>query len=252
VDHPAAAERRSRASRLAPAARRQQILGTARRLVESGAIQQISVEAVAAHAGVSAGLLFHYFGTQRKFRQAVIEEIARDLLAQIEPDPALSPAEQLHVGLETFVAYVARRPELYLAVVRTVDEDLVDLHRTMRNTLAAWLMSGLPKAGAPIGPAITATVTGWLAFTEEAVLGWLADPAMTQAELVALCERACLLLLEAAVSNPAERDQLAAALNRPGETAMLTRGRLGRTFAEGTPDSAAGGSGPTRWLRARP
>jgi AcrR family transcriptional regulator len=220
VNHPAIAAQRPRPSRLAPAARRQQILATARRLVESGQIEQISVEAVAEHAGVSAGLLFHYFGTQRKFRQAVIEEIARELLAQIEPDRALSPVEQLHAGLETFVAYVARRPELYLAVVRTVDEDLVDLHRTMRNTLAAWLVSGLSGAGAPMGPAITTTVTGWLAFAEEAVLGWIADPAMTQAELVALCERACLLLLEAAVSDPAERPRLTDALNRPGRSRL--------------------------------
>jgi AcrR family transcriptional regulator len=215
VSHPAiASQSRPRPSRLTPAARRQQILDTARGLVESGQIQQISVEAVAEHAGVSAGLLFHYFGTQRKFRQAVIEEIARDLLAQIEPDPALSPMEQLHGGLETFVAQVARHPELYLAVVRTVDEDLVGLHRTMRNTLAAWLVSGLSKAGVRVVPAITATVAGWLAFTEEAVLGWIADPAMPQAGLVALCERACVALLETAVSDPAERARLAEALNR--------------------------------------
>lgn len=219
MSHPAIApEGRPRPSRLSPSARRQQILATARRLVESGQITQISVEAVAEHAGVSAGLLFHYFGTQRKFRQAVIEELARELLAQIGPDPALTPVEQLHAGLQTFVAYVARRPELYLAVVRTVDEDLVDLHRTMRSTLAAWLVSGLSKAGAPIVPAITATVTGWLAFTEEAVLGWIADPALTQAELVALCERACLVLLEAAVPDPAERTRLAEALNRSGRS----------------------------------
>jgi AcrR family transcriptional regulator len=217
VSHPAVASEGRSPSRLAPAARRLQILTTARRLVESGEIQQISVEAVAARAGVSAGLLFHYFGTQRKFRQAVIEEIARDLLAQIEPDPALSPVEQLHAGLETFVAYVARRPELYLAVVRTVDEDLDDLHRSMRSTVTAWLVSALSDAGAPINPAITTTVAGWLAFTEEAILGWIPDQAMTQAELVALCERACLLLLEAAVSVPADRARLAAALNRrPG------------------------------------
>jgi AcrR family transcriptional regulator len=213
VNHPAITpRRRSHPGRLTPAARRQQILDTARGLVESGRIQQISVEAVAEHAGVSAALLFHYFGTQRKFRQAVIEEIAAGLLAQIEPDPALRPVEQLHAGLETFVARVARHPELYLAVVRTVDEDLVDLHRTMRNTLAAWLVSALAKAGVRVVPAITTTVAGWLAFTEEAVLGWIADPAMTQAGLVSLCERACVLLLESAVSDPAERAGLAEAL----------------------------------------
>ncbi len=214
MSHPAIAPgSRRRPSRLTPAARRQQILDTARRLVGSGQIRQISVEAVAEHAGVSPGLLFHYFGTQRKFRQAVIEEIARDLLDQIEPDPALSPVQQLHAGLETFIAHVAHHPELYLAVVGTVDEDLDDLHRTMRNTLAALLVSGLSKAGVRVVPAITTTVAGWLAFTEEAVLGWIEDPAMPQADLVALCERACLLLLESAVPDPAERARLAHALN---------------------------------------
>jgi AcrR family transcriptional regulator len=208
----AAAERRP-ASRLTPAARRQQILATARRLVESGQVEQISVEAVAEHAGVSAGLLFHYFGTQRKFRQAVIEEIARELLAQVEPDRGVSPVEQLRAGLETFVGYVARHPELYLAVVRTVDEDLVGLHRSMRSRLAELLVFGLSEAGAPINAAITTTIAGWVAFAEEALLGWIADPAIQQAELVDLCQRACLVLLEAA-ADPPDRARLADALNR--------------------------------------
>jgi len=208
----AAAERRP-ASRLTPAARRQQILATARRLVESGQVEQISVEAVAEHAGVSAGLLFHYFGTQRKFRQAVIEEIARELLAQVEPDRGLSPVEQLRAGLETFVGYVAPHPELYLAVVRTVDEDLVGLHRSMRSRLAELLVFGLSEAGAPINAAITTTIAGWVALAEEALLGWIADPAIQQAELVDLCQRACLVLLEAA-ADPPDRARLADALNR--------------------------------------
>ena len=163
---------------------------------------------------MSAGLLFHYFGTQRKFRQAVIEEIARELLAQVEPDPALSPVEQLRAGLETFVGYVARHPELYLAVVRTVDEDLVGLHRSMRSRLAELLVFGLSEAGAPINAAITTTIAGWVAFAEEALLGWIADPAIPiQAELVDLCQRACLVLLEAA-ADPPDRARLADALNR--------------------------------------
>jgi AcrR family transcriptional regulator len=206
------------AARLTPAARRQQILATARRLVESGRVERVSVEAVAEHAGVSPGLLFHYFGTQRKFRQAVIEEIAGELLAQVQPDPALSPVDQLRAGLETFVGYVARHPELYLAVVRPVDEDLAGLHRSMRSRLAELLVSGLSEAGAPMSAAITTTIAGWLAFAEEALLGWIADPSMAQAippaGLVDLCHRACLVLLEAAVPDPRDRARLAQALHK--------------------------------------
>ena len=51
--------------RLAASERRRQILDTARGLLEAGTPEEISVESVARHAGVSPGLLFHYFGSQR-------------------------------------------------------------------------------------------------------------------------------------------------------------------------------------------
>jgi hypothetical protein len=49
--------------------------------------------------------------------------------------------------------------------------------------------------------AVRATVAGWLAFTEEALLDWIDDPRMTRDELVALCERACYRLVENAVAD---------------------------------------------------
>jgi hypothetical protein len=83
----------------------------------------------------------------------------------------------------------------------------------MRSRLAELLVFGLSEAGAPINAAITTTIAGWVAFAEEALLGWIADPAIQQAELVDLCQRACLVLLEAA-ADPPDRARLADALNR--------------------------------------
>jgi AcrR family transcriptional regulator len=190
--------------RLAPSERRRQILDTARGLLEAGTLEEISVESVARHAGVSPGLLFHYFGSQRRFRHAVLQAAARDLLQRIAPDPALSPAEQLHAALARFIDYVARNPSRYLAVVRfsSANGELRDLHSSVRAVFADWLLAGLGAAGVPQSQAVRATIGGWLAFVEEALLTWLDDPQMSRGELVDLCERACYAVVEVAVADP--------------------------------------------------
>jgi AcrR family transcriptional regulator len=189
--------------RLAPGDRRRQILAAAKTMLETRPIEDVSVEAVAAEVGVSPGLLFHYFGTQRKFRRAVIQTVASELLAQMKPDPALSPDAQLHAALDTFTAVVERSPGLYLAVVRA-DSELSGLHRNIRAILAGWLLHGLADADVPVTPAVTICVSGWLAFTEDALVSWVGEAsAMPRAELIALCERACYRLLDDAIADPA-------------------------------------------------
>ena len=195
---------RASSRRLAPSERRRQILETARELLDTESIDEISVESVAKHAGVSPGLLFHYFGSQRKFRHAVLQAAARALLDQIAPDPALSPAEQLHTVLERFTDYVARNPHRYLAVVRytSANRELRSLHSSVRAVFAEWLLDGLGTVGLPLTQPVRATVAGWLAFVEEVLLTWLDDPQMTRDELVALCERTCYALVKVAVADP--------------------------------------------------
>jgi AcrR family transcriptional regulator len=216
---PDAAEPRSPARRLASGERRRQILDAARGLLDSRPIDEISVETVARQVGVSPGLLFHYFGTQRRFRQAVVQAAARELLAQIKPDPALSAAEQLHVALDTFVDYVARNPGRYLAVVRfsSTQREMRTLHRSMRAIFGGWLTDGLATAGVPLSQPVHATVAGWLAFVEEALLTWLDEPRMTRAELVGMCERACFALLAVALDDPAAWPDIQQSVHRRPE-----------------------------------
>jgi AcrR family transcriptional regulator len=205
------------ARRLAPGDRRRQILTAAHGLLETHSIEEISVETVAAQLGVSPGLLFHYFGTQRDFRTAVIQTAATELLGQMRPDPALSPAAQLHAALDTFIQTVACRPRLFLAVVR-YNTELTSLHWNVRAVLADWLTTGLAQAGVPITSAVTATISGWLAFTEEAILQWISVPVpeLTRADLVNLCEQACYRLLELAIADPPRWSDIEQAITRPG------------------------------------
>jgi AcrR family transcriptional regulator len=213
---PPAAEPRPPARRLASGERRRQILDAARGLLDTQPIDEISVEAVARHVGVSPGLLFHYFGTQRRFRHAVVQAAARELLGEIKPDPALSAAEQLHAALDTFIDYVARNPGRYLAVVRfsSAQREMRTLHRSMRAVFGEWLIDGLATAGVPLTQPVRATVAGWLAFVEEALLTWLDEPGMTRPELVGMCERACFALLRVALDDPAAWPDIEQAVRR--------------------------------------
>jgi len=199
---------RSSAARLSPTDRKAQILTAARGLLEVRDIDAISVEAVAEQAGVSPGLLFHYFGSQRKLRYAVLRAVADELLAHLRPDPALSPSDQLSSGIETFVDNVSRHPSIYLTVVRLTtssNPELQALHRSMRSTFTEWITAGLADAGLPPRPAVTMAVHGWQAFMEEVVMAWLDQPAadrMDRADLVELCRRACYQLVTIALDDP--------------------------------------------------
>lgn len=210
--------------RLAPGDRRRQILSAARELLDSRPLDDITVEEAAERAGVSPGLVFHYFGTQRKLRRAVAEEVARELLAQLAPDPALSHVEQLRGALDRFTKYVARRPELFLAVTRIAgaSQDLRDLHESIRATMADWLVEALRGVGVPDTPALGATISGWIAYTEEVVLGWLTEPTLSRQEVVGLCESACYQLVRAVTGDEERWQPIAAALARTPD-ATLTR-----------------------------
>jgi AcrR family transcriptional regulator len=181
-------------ARLSPAARREQLLSVARELLRTHPARDVTVDAVAASAGVSPGLVFHYFGTQVQFRRAVNELAVTELLSALRPTPGLSPADQLHAGLDTFTQAVEESPELFLAVVRPGSE-LADVHSGFRSVVGEWLRAGLADAGVEITPVVEAAVGGWLAFAEDVILRWTTSGQPTRDEVVELCTRACLGLL---------------------------------------------------------
>ena len=79
---------------------------------------QLSMDRVAAEAGVSPPLLFHYFKNKKGFQNAILEAASADLEDRMRPDPELPITSQLRSGIETFVDAVIEHPTIYLAVMR--------------------------------------------------------------------------------------------------------------------------------------
>ena len=77
--------------RLSPEARRAQLLELGVQMLTTRTLDELSVEALAEQAGISRGLLFHYFKNKQDFHRAVVQQAADDLLETTAPDYGLDP-----------------------------------------------------------------------------------------------------------------------------------------------------------------
>ncbi|MFD9074552.1 TetR/AcrR family transcriptional regulator [Streptomyces lasiicapitis] len=186
--------------RLSTQERREQLLTVGARLFAQNPYDDVWIEQVAEIAGVSRGLLYHYFPTKRDFFAAVVRRESERMLRLTSAEPGLPVREQLGVGLEAFLGYVEGHAQGFRAfhtaaaagdpVVREVYRE--GLAAQERQILAA--LAADPET-APLTaelPAVRLAVRGWLAFMVAVCLEWLAERELTRAQVRDLCARALL------------------------------------------------------------
>lgn len=93
-------------TRLSPEARRGQLVNLGVEMLTSRPIDAVSVEELAEEAGVSRGLIFHYFGSKQGFLLAVVRHLSDEMIAFTDPDPSLPPLEQLSASLAAYLDFV--------------------------------------------------------------------------------------------------------------------------------------------------
>ena len=172
-----------RRRRLTAADRHKQLVGIGLMMLRTQPIHELSIDAVAAEAGISRGLLFHYFPTKRDFYVEVMSAAGRRLLRVTKPDPSLAADEQLRQMLLSFVAFVTRRRDSYISFVRGAaggDIYVVEIYARTRAALTARVLDLLDSAAEATRPASRdrMTVHAWLAYVEDLTIEWsgLAEP----------------------------------------------------------------------------
>ncbi|TCN39523.1 TetR family transcriptional regulator [Kribbella orskensis] len=170
-----------RRRRLSAEDRRKQLVGIGLQMLRTQPIHDLSIDAVAAEAGISRGLLFHYFPTKRDFYIAVMSAAGRRLLRVTAPDPALPPDEQLRQMLLSFVAFVSRRRDSYISFVRGAaggDVYVVEVYANTRAALTTRVLDLLGDSAAAARPAspVRLTVHAWLAYVEDLAIEWSGLP----------------------------------------------------------------------------
>lgn len=176
--------------RLEPDARRAHLLAVGTAVFGSKAYDEVQIDQIAQQAGVSRGLLYHYFPSKRAFFAAIVQLGYDEILEVTRPDPALPPAAQLQAGLEAYLDYVQSHPHMYRAIYRGAASSEASVQQVVNRNLdqqAQRILQGMGVSRAE-SPLAHLTVRAWMAFLIQAVLDWLDQGAQQERQqLIAVC-----------------------------------------------------------------
>ncbi|MEV0222806.1 TetR/AcrR family transcriptional regulator [Streptomyces sp. NPDC050704] len=186
--------------RLGTEERREQLLSVGARLFSESPYDDVWIEQVAELAGVSRGLLYHYFPTKRDFFAAVVERESKRMLQVTAAVPGVPVRAQLDAGLDTFLEYVQAHGHGFRAFHRAEAAGDQAVRKVYREALAAQQRQILDALAADPEtawaeedlPMLRIAVRGWLAFMAAACLEWLREPDISRDQVRDLCARALL------------------------------------------------------------
>ncbi|MEU6549539.1 TetR/AcrR family transcriptional regulator [Streptomyces sp. NPDC046915] len=189
--------------RLSTQERREQLLSVGAQLFSESPYDDVWIERVAEIAGVSRGLLYHYFPTKRDFFAAVVERESERMLRMTEAVPGVPVREQLTAGIDAWLEYVEAHAHGYRAFHRADAAGDQDVRRVYQRALAAQERQILATLAADpeFGPRfaersdLPLAVRGWLAFTTAVCLEWLRGFDLSREQVRDLCARALLGLI---------------------------------------------------------
>lgn len=187
------------------------------------AYDDVSIDAIADAAGISKGLLYHYFPTKRAYYAATVREAASRLVASTAMDESAPALERLHAGLDAYLGYVRAHAKAYATLMRSgvgVDPEIARIVDETRALFIERLTSGFAQgrigrhgkrpdesageASSPLGsPLVRLALRGWVGFAEAASLGWTeaiasGEPAPSQDEIALLLANALMEIVRSA------------------------------------------------------
>jgi len=202
VPIPGALSSQEKRERLQRDARIARILTASQRLFSTQAYDAIAIEDLAAAAGMSKGLLYHYFASKRDLYVATVAHV----LGQMAHFTDLSP--DLHAGLSQMLSLFERSPGLAKLVLRGgigVDrevERLLDAYRQQqleRLSRGLGSLGGLAAASTDSGSQalVVLGLRGWLGFLDEVCLHWVQQPNVTREQVVRFLEQSLQAIVAA-------------------------------------------------------
>ena len=188
--------------RLSAEDRRRQLVGIGLSRIVDTPIQDLSMDQIAAEAGISRGLLFHYFPTKTDFYLACIAAAGRRMLRTTAPDETLPGDAQVEMVTRLMVEQIERRRDFYLALVHghgVADPRVSEVMESVRDGSTDRVVAALGVAERQRD-----VVRAWWAYTEDRALTWSAVPTgerpVSVSELVAECVAALHALLAISAS----------------------------------------------------
>ncbi|WP_210440392.1 TetR/AcrR family transcriptional regulator [Nocardioides xinjiangensis] len=189
------AERDPVRRRLSAQERRRQLVGIGLAKIVEKPIQDLSMDDIATEAGISRGLLFHYFPTKTDFYLACIAAAGRRMLRTTAPDPDAPGEVQVETVTRLMIEQIDRRRDFYLALVHghgVADPRVSEVVDSVREGSTERVVAalGVPERQREV-------VRAWWAYTEDRALTWSAVPTGERPVPVSQLVRECVAALHA-------------------------------------------------------
>jgi AcrR family transcriptional regulator len=166
-------------TRLTVEQRRRQLIQLGMELFSTRAYEDIWIDEIADQAGISRGLLYHYFPTKRDFYLAVSKAAADEIRDLTQPDPSLPAIEQVRRALDAFLRKAEERSEGFLTAYRgalAADPEVRRIVETSRVFQSERVLAALGRRDPT--PLLQIAVRGWVAFVQDVTAQWLQQRAL--------------------------------------------------------------------------
>ena len=177
-------------SRLAPEQRREQILDAANALFAERGYDEVSVEDIASSAGVTRGLVHHYFGGRKEVYIALLERIGTMREEQLPPPVGRSARARVADSVSRWLDWTEQNRTIWLGTLGR-GEDIADpdigavVAELVRRAVA--LVAAHHADIADDSPRLRYALECWTGLNRSATRRWLRGEATREAthELIA-------------------------------------------------------------------
>jgi AcrR family transcriptional regulator len=173
---------------LSVADRREELLRVGMELFSTRPYDEIWVGEIAERAGVSRGLLYHYFPTKRDFYVAVTRAAAAEVGELTAPDRPLPPDGRLRAGIDAYLNYAEGHPHGFLTAYRGSLAGDPEVRATVeegRQRQSARILEALEGDREPAA-LLRHAVYGWTAMAQAVTAEWLQRRDLARDELCEL------------------------------------------------------------------
>ena len=163
-------------SRLAPGQRREEILDAANALFSERGYDEVSIEDIASSAGVTRGLVHHYFGGRKQVYIALLERLAAVREEQLPPPVGRSARARVADSMSRWLDWTEQNRTIWLATIGRgediADPDVRAVVAELRGRAVALLIAHHADI-ADDSPRLRYALEGWTGLNRAATRRWL-------------------------------------------------------------------------------
>jgi AcrR family transcriptional regulator len=179
--------------------RRSQLLSLARNAFSAKSYDDVSIDELSQAAGVSKGLLYHYFPSKRDLYVATVRAAADQLWDRTVPDPTLPPREQVFRGVDGYLGFVEENSSAFVSLMQSGIGRDQEVHGIVDDVRQRFIDVTLERMGmADVPPVMRTLVRGWVGMVEAASLDWVERRGVPREELMRLLVKTLLYTLQLA------------------------------------------------------